>query len=181
MVRILPPFLSAPSKPLIATIMRLHSFAAVIGGTTMYLMAIFGQRQLGMLEYDSSHPACVHLARLSGLFYCALGAMEFVASGEVKEENEVGHIEQRPSNAIGHLCWMRRHLFSRTLISIMLTWVPAGHIREGVCRIPRTSGCSLPTFSCSLDFLLLLRTHHLLFFLRPLPVLLLLLIPWSRS
>ncbi|EKX32981.1 hypothetical protein GUITHDRAFT_148227 [Guillardia theta CCMP2712] len=89
LVRILPPFLSAPSKPLIATIMRLHSFAAVIGGATMYLMAIFGQRQLGMLEYDSSHPACVHLARLSGLFYCALGAMEFVASGEVKEENEV--------------------------------------------------------------------------------------------
>ena len=46
-------------------------------------------QQFGMDDYDSKDPSAAHLARLGGLFYCALGSMEYVAQEEITPKNEV--------------------------------------------------------------------------------------------
>ena len=77
------------SYPLPRAVGRWHSVAAMLGGVTMFLAAVFGQQQFGMDDYDSHDPSAAHLARLGGLFYFALGSMEYAAQTEITEKNEV--------------------------------------------------------------------------------------------
>jgi len=75
----------------IATVIRWHSIVALLGGSTMFLAAVFGHQQFGMHDQDGKDPSTTHLARLGGLFYCALGSMEYVAQQDINEKNEVSY------------------------------------------------------------------------------------------